>query len=143
MPLVVLCGLLCGLLAGCVQQSAEHSGPVDWVAAHATPTPTRRARPTPTPTPTALTFDADMTPEMWARLESGRVKSYANVKIIDLLEEESVPATFFLTGMWVKRYPELTHRLADNPRFELANHILAGLRDKHWRPVRLSDLLRP
>jgi peptidoglycan/xylan/chitin deacetylase (PgdA/CDA1 family) len=70
----------------------------------------------------ALTFDADMTTAMKAQLASGAVRSYANLPIIDLLERQNIPATFFLTGMWVEQYPDLTGRLAANPRFELANH---------------------
>ncbi|WP_307847243.1 polysaccharide deacetylase family protein [Micromonospora sp. D93] len=70
----------------------------------------------------ALTFDADMTDGMLASLRAGRVKSYANLRILDLLERERVPATFFLTGKWVQRYPDVTRRIAGNPRFELANH---------------------
>ncbi|GAA1366327.1 polysaccharide deacetylase family protein [Catellatospora chokoriensis] len=70
----------------------------------------------------ALTFDADMTDRMLAQLDKGSVTSYANVRIIEMLERDQVPATFFLTGKWVQRYPELTARLAGNPRFELANH---------------------
>lgn len=70
----------------------------------------------------ALTFDADMTEAMRYSLRSGDVRSYANLAIVDLLEREQVPATFFLTGMWVEEYPDLTRRLAGNPRFELANH---------------------
>ncbi|MEU7611571.1 polysaccharide deacetylase family protein [Micromonospora sp. NPDC049204] len=70
----------------------------------------------------ALTFDADMTDGMLASLRAGRVKSYANLRILDLLEREEVPATFFLTGKWVQRYPDVTRRIAGNPRFELANH---------------------
>ncbi|MFF5056283.1 polysaccharide deacetylase family protein [Micromonospora sp. NPDC000663] len=70
----------------------------------------------------ALTFDADMTDGMLGHLRAGRVTSYANLRILDLLERERVPATFFLTGMWVRRYPDVTRRIADNPRFELANH---------------------
>jgi hypothetical protein len=75
----------------------------------------------------ALTFDADMTDSMLKMLQSGQVKSYANLKIIELLEREQIPATFFLTGKWVQRYPELTARLAGNPRFELANHTFGHL----------------
>ena len=56
----------------------------------------------------ALTFDADMTDGMLASLRAGRVKSYANLRILDLLERERVPATFFLTGKWVQRYPDVT-----------------------------------
>jgi peptidoglycan/xylan/chitin deacetylase (PgdA/CDA1 family) len=75
----------------------------------------------------ALTFDADMTEGMLRNLRSGRVRSYANLAVIDLLEREQVPATFFLTGMWVEQYPDLTRRLAGNPRFELANHTYGHL----------------
>ncbi len=70
----------------------------------------------------ALTFDADMTPTMLAALESGTVKSYANVAILDILQERQVPATFFITGMWAERYPALTGRIAADTRFEIANH---------------------
>ncbi|AVT41734.1 polysaccharide deacetylase [Plantactinospora sp. BB1] len=70
----------------------------------------------------ALTFDADMTDAMLGNLRTGRARSYANLRIVELLERRQVPATFFLTGKWVERYPELTRRLAGNPRFELANH---------------------
>jgi peptidoglycan-N-acetylglucosamine deacetylase len=70
----------------------------------------------------ALTFDADLTVSMRAALDSGRVKSYANLRILDQLERDRVPATFFLTGMWVERYPQVTRRIAGNERFELANH---------------------
>ncbi|MFF5180269.1 polysaccharide deacetylase family protein [Micromonospora sp. NPDC000316] len=75
----------------------------------------------------ALTFDADMTDGMLQNLRSGRVRSYANLRILDLLEREQVPATFFLTGKWVQRYPEVTRRIAGNPRFELANHTYGNL----------------
>lgn len=75
----------------------------------------------------ALTFDADMTDSMLYNLRAGRVKSYANLRIVDLLEQEDLPATFFLTGKWVERYPDLTRRLANNPRFELANHTYGHL----------------
>ncbi|MEH0936330.1 polysaccharide deacetylase family protein [Micromonospora psammae] len=70
----------------------------------------------------ALTFDADMTDTMRRQLRGPRPPSYANLAIVELLERERVPATFFLTGKWVEEYPELTRRLAENPRFELANH---------------------
>ncbi|MFY1704061.1 polysaccharide deacetylase family protein [Micromonospora sp. WMMA1923] len=85
----------------------------------------------------ALTFDADMTDAMRYQLRTGAAKSYANIKIIDLLEREQVPATFFLTGKWVEQYPKVTRRLADNPRFELANHTYghhAFVRDCYQLP---------
>jgi len=70
----------------------------------------------------ALTFDADMTDAMLGNLASGKVASYANLKVIDILQERRVPATFFLTGLWALRYPEVAQRLAADPEFELANH---------------------
>ncbi|SCG52439.1 polysaccharide deacetylase family protein [Micromonospora coxensis] len=70
----------------------------------------------------ALTFDADMTDAMRRQLHGPNPPSYANLAIVELLERQRVPATFFLTGKWVREYPELTRRLAANPRFELANH---------------------
>ncbi|MBB2947100.1 peptidoglycan/xylan/chitin deacetylase (PgdA/CDA1 family) [Actinoplanes lutulentus] len=70
----------------------------------------------------ALTFDADMTDAMKARLRSGEVTSYANRTMLKTLEKQKIPATFFVTGQWAEVYPELTRRIADNPLFEIANH---------------------
>ncbi|GIG89340.1 lipoprotein [Plantactinospora endophytica] len=86
----------------------------------------------------ALTFDADMTDAMLGNLRNGRARSYANLRIVELLERQEIPATFFLTGKWVERYPELTRRLAGNPRFELANHTYghhAFTRNCHGLPT--------
>jgi peptidoglycan/xylan/chitin deacetylase (PgdA/CDA1 family) len=70
----------------------------------------------------ALTFDADMTDAMLYNLASGRVKSYANLKVLDILEHRQIPATFFLTGEWAERYPDVTRRIVADPRFEVGNH---------------------
>lgn len=70
----------------------------------------------------ALTFDADMTDAMLATLRSGKRISYANLAVIEQLEQRQIPATFFITGEWAEQYPDLMRRLAGNPRFELANH---------------------
>ncbi|MET7403165.1 polysaccharide deacetylase family protein [Dactylosporangium sp. NPDC005572] len=70
----------------------------------------------------ALTFDADMTDSMLRRLANDPSVSFANRKVIDILERTRTPATFFLTGEWVETYPALTRQLAANPSFELANH---------------------
>ncbi len=70
----------------------------------------------------ALTFDADMTDAMLKRLAADPSISFANRKVIDILEQTRTPATFFLTGEWVETYPDLARRLAANPRFELGNH---------------------
>ncbi|HET9255296.1 MAG TPA: polysaccharide deacetylase family protein [Pseudonocardiaceae bacterium] len=95
----------------------QHSMPADTVITHG-PTDLPRI---------ALTFDSNMTDEMLRRLDRGQVKSYANVAVIDELQRGHVPATFFLAGKWVQRYPELTRRIAADPGFELASHSYAHL----------------
>lgn len=70
----------------------------------------------------ALTFDADMTPKMKKELDGGKVKSWYNQKVIDILRENKVPATLFLTGMWIEEYPKEAKSLAEDPLFELGNH---------------------
>ena len=73
----------------------------------------------------ALTFDSNMTTAMLHRLDTGQVASYANDQVIDELEARAVPATFFLSSLWVQRYPALTRRIAADSRFELASHSYA------------------
>ncbi|MFC0627027.1 polysaccharide deacetylase family protein [Kribbella deserti] len=70
----------------------------------------------------ALTFDADLTNAMRKRLTSGRVKSYYNAELIESLRRLRVPATLFLTGLWMEQYPDQTRDLAADPLFELATH---------------------
>lgn len=70
----------------------------------------------------ALTFDADMTPGMLRRLETGKIDSYHNAALIEVLRQRRVPATLFLTGLWMQQYPEVTRELAADPLFELGTH---------------------
>lgn len=70
----------------------------------------------------ALTFDADMTPKMLRELREHTVKSWYNHAVMQALEKANVPATLFLTGMWIVTYPRITKQLSDNPLFELGNH---------------------
>jgi peptidoglycan-N-acetylglucosamine deacetylase len=70
----------------------------------------------------ALTFDADMTPGMLRELKSGKVKSWYNEKVIAVLRQETVPATLFLTGLWIETYGTAVKDLAADPLFELGNH---------------------
>lgn len=70
----------------------------------------------------ALTFDADMTPKMLEELKSGKVNSWYNATVISTLKKEHVPATLFLTGMWIETYTTTTKELSDDPLFELGNH---------------------
>ena len=70
----------------------------------------------------ALTFDADMTPRMLKRLQQKKVSSWYNAEVIKDLEDANVPATLFLTGMWIETYATTTTELSKNPLFELGNH---------------------
>lgn len=73
----------------------------------------------------ALTFDVDLTAEMERKLDSGEVDTYHNQELLDILEERELPATFFMTGKWMQRYPDATGQIADNADSELANHTFA------------------
>jgi peptidoglycan/xylan/chitin deacetylase (PgdA/CDA1 family) len=70
----------------------------------------------------ALTFDADMTPGMLKRLQQKKVASWYNAAVIKDLEDANVPATLFLTGMWIEAYATTTTLLSRNPHFDLGNH---------------------
>ena len=126
------------LLAGCDQEhTPAGSATLGAVVPHDS---TVRLDPMALPSPTgsvgvrptgllriALTFDSNMTDAMLRELNTGKVKSYANVGVIDELQRSHTPATFFLAGKWVERYPDLTRRIAADPRFELASHSYAHL----------------
>lgn len=70
----------------------------------------------------ALTFDADMTPSMLARLRSGEVPRWYDPEIVSELRTTRTPATIFLTGLWAMTYPDIVKSLAVDPLFELENH---------------------
>lgn len=70
----------------------------------------------------ALTFDADMTPEMKLDLETGYAASYYDQDLIKTLEDTQTKATLFLSGMWIERYFDTARELSQNSLFELGNH---------------------
>ena len=70
----------------------------------------------------ALTFDADMTERMEEALRAGTVKGWLDEHILATLEEARVPATFFITGLWARNYPETVRQLSENPLFDIGNH---------------------
>lgn len=69
-----------------------------------------------------LTFDADLSPYMLQQLKSGKVKSWYNKELIEELKNENIPATLFLTGMWIENYASETKTLSENSLFEIGNH---------------------
>jgi peptidoglycan/xylan/chitin deacetylase (PgdA/CDA1 family) len=105
-PLLTLCATLCGPLAALGSSgqpsSFDHAATDQKLV--------------------ALTFDADMTPGMLSELKSRRVASWYNEKVIETLRREQVPATLFLTGLWIEAYPAATKELSADPLFELGNH---------------------
>jgi peptidoglycan/xylan/chitin deacetylase (PgdA/CDA1 family) len=50
-----------------------------------------------------------------------------DVRLIDFLIRERIPATLFINARWIDANPEIFRRLAADPLFEIANH---GLRHK-------------
>ena len=70
----------------------------------------------------ALTFDADMTPEMLTRLQNGQVPEQFNREVIRQLVKTGTPATLFITGMWAELYPQKVKSFSSNPLFEIGNH---------------------
>lgn len=61
----------------------------------------------------AFTFDAC----------GGRHSGY-NAKLIDYLRRERIPATLFVTGLWIEKNRETFAELAKEPLFEIENHGL-------------------
>lgn len=61
----------------------------------------------------ALTFDACR----------GKHNSY-NSGLIEYLRAEKIPATLFMTGIWMDKYPDKVRELARDPLFEIENHGL-------------------
>lgn len=70
----------------------------------------------------ALTFDADMTYGMLARLRSGAVATSYDEAIVDVLRATKTPATIFVTGLWAQTYAGVVRELARDPQFEIENH---------------------
>jgi peptidoglycan/xylan/chitin deacetylase (PgdA/CDA1 family) len=54
--------------------------------------------------------------------------SYSNAagRILDVLADRNLKATFFLTGEFIKRYPKVTKRIA-NQEHEVGNHMFSHL----------------
>ena len=68
-----------------------------------------------------LTFDADMTIYMKNKLLGGQVKEWYDPKIINYLEEEKIPATIFVTGLFTEVYPQEIKQWSDNS-LQIENH---------------------
>lgn len=69
-----------------------------------------------------LTFDADMTASMQARINSGEVKLWYDPQLFKYLEDNKIPSLIFTTGMFVEVYPDLIKELSVNNSFQFGNH---------------------
>lgn len=70
----------------------------------------------------ALTFDADMTVYMKQRILLHQVSGSFDQRILNILNKTNTKATFFMTGMWVELYPQITKSIANNQLFEIGSH---------------------
>ncbi|MFN2463932.1 MAG: polysaccharide deacetylase family protein [Candidatus Dormibacteria bacterium] len=73
----------------------------------------------------AITFDSNMTTAMVDELKSGKVKRFVNDAVIAELRDMHVPATFFLSGIWMEQYPAVARDIAADPLFEVGSHSYA------------------
>jgi peptidoglycan/xylan/chitin deacetylase (PgdA/CDA1 family) len=70
----------------------------------------------------ALTFDAEMTPQMIHDVDRGTVARYVNDGVLAELRSMQVPATFFLSGQWMERYPDVARDIGGTAQFEVASN---------------------
>ncbi|MCX6754288.1 MAG: polysaccharide deacetylase family protein [Candidatus Nomurabacteria bacterium] len=69
-----------------------------------------------------LTFDADMTPFMKKKLDEKKVSTWYSKDLVNYLEDEKIPATIFVTGMFAEVYPDLIKDISKYPEIKIANH---------------------
>jgi peptidoglycan/xylan/chitin deacetylase (PgdA/CDA1 family) len=70
----------------------------------------------------ALTFDADMTRAMLAKVRGGAPSVGYDPEIVRELRASHTPATIFMTGLWPTAHPGPARRLAGDRLFEIENH---------------------
>lgn len=68
----------------------------------------------------ALSFDADA--GIGKRKSIERREFLYQPQIIKILEEENIPATIFVTGLWAKEHQNDLKELSQNRLFEIGNH---------------------
>lgn len=68
-----------------------------------------------------LTFDMDMNESMYRKALATGEKWYSPA-MFTYLEENRIPATLFVSGLFATAYPMLIKNLASNPQFSFQNH---------------------
>ncbi len=69
-----------------------------------------------------LTFDADMSQGMEAKVKTGQVKFWYDAGVFDFLIQNQIPASFFVSGLFAESYPDLMKNLSSNKNFSFQNH---------------------
>ena len=69
-----------------------------------------------------LTIDADMSQSMAKRLHDGEVPAWYDPQLVEYLKTNSVPATFFVSGLFAENYPELIKSLNATGNYTFENH---------------------
>lgn len=87
----------------------------------------------------ALTFDADMTYAMQKKAKQGVV--WYSPELVKYLEQEKIPATIFMTGLWAETYPDEAKHIASNSIFEIGNHSYShpGFESPCYKLPRIHD----
>lgn len=62
-------------------------------------------------------------------------------KILEVLEQKDVKATFFFLGKWVKKFPDLTARIADKGH-EVGNHGYQHSHPNNLSTEQLTELIK-
>jgi peptidoglycan-N-acetylglucosamine deacetylase len=71
--------------------------------------------------PLYLTFDMDMNGFMYRKTERTG-KQWYDPAVFTYLEQNHIPATFFVSGLFVTTYPQLVQSLASSSQFSFENH---------------------
>lgn len=67
-----------------------------------------------------LTFDADMTEGMFQQAVNGKL--WFDPQLFDFLLEQKIPATIFVSGLFVQAYPDLVKKLSASKMINFGNH---------------------
>lgn len=94
---------------------------VTWVAS-ARANQARSVQTTPGEKKIYLTLDMDMNASMERKHLNGQVQRWYDDGVFSYLAEQHVPATFFVSGLFAKTYPELMQNLSKNPDYSFQNH---------------------
>jgi peptidoglycan/xylan/chitin deacetylase (PgdA/CDA1 family) len=77
----------------------------------------------------------------------GGSSSEVALEVLDALKERHIHTTFFLTGAFIQKYPELVRRM-DHEGHEIGNHTMdhphfapRGIRDPRWTKERFQQQL--